>query len=120
MSVSKKPTLLCQCDVIHIMTLLIDTLTTVLKILVVKSVFTYHITVIFRWIQDFKLGGAHLKKLRRAEEGAKIFGVFHDYTPTNHILGGARAGCASPPLGSAPDFICLCHSYIFIYLLFQE
>ena len=28
-------------------------------------------------IQDFKLeGGAHLKKLRRAEGGAKMFGVF--------------------------------------------
>jgi hypothetical protein len=27
-------------------------------------------------IQDFKLGGAHLKKLRRAEGGANIFGVF--------------------------------------------
>ena len=26
-------------------------------------------------IQDFKLGGAHLKKLHRAEGGAKIFGV---------------------------------------------
>jgi hypothetical protein len=38
-------------------------------------------------IQDFKLGGggAHLKKLRRAEGGAKCFGVFrvknHDFTP---------------------------------------
>jgi hypothetical protein len=36
-------------------------------------------------IQDFKLVGAHLKKLRRAEGGAKIFGVFrvknHDFTP---------------------------------------
>jgi hypothetical protein len=36
-------------------------------------------------IQDFKLGGAHLKKMRRAERGAKIFGVFyvknHDFTP---------------------------------------
>jgi hypothetical protein len=35
-------------------------------------------------IQEFKLG-AHLKKLRRAEGGAKIFGVFrvknHDFTP---------------------------------------
>jgi hypothetical protein len=35
-------------------------------------------------IQDFKLGGAHLKKLRRAEGGAKMFGVFpvknHDFT----------------------------------------
>ena len=48
-------------------------------------------------IQDFKLGGAHLKKLRRAEGGAKIFGVFrvknHDFTPKNlifPILGGAR------------------------------
>ena len=42
-------------------------------------------------------GGAHLKKLRRAEGGAKIFGVFrvknHDFTPKNHIfpiLGGPR------------------------------
>ena len=48
-------------------------------------------------IQDFKLGGAHLKKLRRAEGGAKIFGVFrvknHDFTPKNHIIsncGGRR------------------------------
>jgi hypothetical protein len=51
-------------------------------------------------IQDFKAsgGGAHLKKkLRRAEGGAKIFGLFrvknHDFTPKNHIfpiLGGAR------------------------------
>ena len=36
-------------------------------------------------IQDFKLGEAHLKKLRRAEGGATIFGVFrvknHDFTP---------------------------------------
>ena len=37
-------------------------------------------------IQDFKLGGgAHFKKLRQAEGGAKIFGVFrvkiHDFTP---------------------------------------
>ena len=36
-------------------------------------------------IQDFKLGGAHLKKLRRAEGCANIFGVFrvknHDFTP---------------------------------------
>ena len=36
-------------------------------------------------IQDFKIGGAHLKKLRRAEGGANIFRVFgvknHDFTP---------------------------------------
>jgi hypothetical protein len=42
-------------------------------------------------IQDFKLGGgAHLKKLRWAEGGAKFFGVFrvknHDFTPKNHIF----------------------------------
>jgi hypothetical protein len=41
---------------------------------------------VFSWrIQDFKLGGAHLKKLPRAEVGAKIVGVFrvknHDFTP---------------------------------------
>ena len=45
-------------------------------------------------IQDFKLGGAHLKKLRRAEGGAKIFGVFrvknHDFTPKNHIFSNFR------------------------------
>ena len=41
-------------------------------------------------IQDFKLGGILKKKLRRAEGGANIFGVFlvknHDFTPKNHIL----------------------------------
>ena len=52
--------------------------------------------------------GAHLKKLLRAEGGAKNVGVFrmknHDFTPKNHIFSnfrGARAGCALPP-GSAP------------------
>ena len=46
-------------------------------------------------------GGAHLKKLRRAEGDAKIFGVFrvknHDFTPKNHIfpiLGGGGGGGA--------------------------
>ena len=61
-------------------------------------------------IQDFKLGRAHLKKLRRAEGGAKIFGVFrvknHDFTPKNLIFsyfrGGGRAPGAPHP-GSAPD-----------------
>ena len=47
-------------------------------------------------IQDFKLGGAHLKKLRRAEGGAKIVGVFrvknHDFTPKNHIFSIAEGG----------------------------
>ena len=50
--------------------------------------------------------GAHLKKLRRVEGCAKIFGVFrvknHDFTPKNHffpILGGRAPG--APPR-SAP------------------
>jgi hypothetical protein len=47
-------------------------------------------------IQDFKLGGAHLKKLRRAEGGAKNVGVFrvknHDFTPKNHIFSNSRGG----------------------------
>ena len=42
----------------------------------------------------FQVRGAHLKKLRRAEGGAKSFGVFrvknHDFTPKNPILGEAR------------------------------
>jgi hypothetical protein len=48
-------------------------------------------------IQDFKLGGAHLKKSCRAEGGAKNFGVFrvknHDFTTKNRIFsncGGRR------------------------------
>ena len=56
--------------------------------------------------KDFKLGGAHLKKLRRAEGGAKIFGVFrvknHDFTQKIiffPILGGARPPL-DPPLGT--------------------
>ena len=45
-------------------------------------------------IQDFKLGGADLKKLRRAEGGSKNFGVFrvknHDFTPKNLIFSNFR------------------------------
>ena len=45
-------------------------------------------------IQDFKLRGAHLKKLGRAEEGAKNFGVFrvknHDFTPKHLIFSNLR------------------------------
>ena len=44
-------------------------------------------------IQDFKLEGAHLKKLRRAEG---VFGVFRvknrDFTPKNHIFSNLRGG----------------------------
>jgi len=54
-------------------------------------------------IQDFKLGGgAHLKKSRRAEEGAKIVGVFrvknHDFTQKNHIFSNFKGDAR----GSAP------------------
>ena len=52
-------------------------------------------------------GGAHLKKMRRAEGGAKMFWVFpvknHDFTQKNPILGRARVGYAPrwiPPLGT--------------------
>ena len=45
----------------------------------------------------FQVRGAHLKKLRRAEGGAKSFGVFsvknHDFTQKNYIFiicGGRR------------------------------
>ena len=49
-------------------------------------------------IQDLKLGGggAHLKKLRWAEGGAKIFGVFrvknHDFTPKKSYFSNFRRG----------------------------
>ena len=53
----------------------------------------------------FQVRGAHLKKLRRAEGGAKIVGVFrvknHDFTPKNLIFSnfrvGARIGCVFAP-----------------------
>jgi hypothetical protein len=53
----------------------------------------------------FQVRGAHLKKLRRAEGGAKNVGVFrvknHDCTPKNHIfliLGGVGSAPGAPPL----------------------
>jgi hypothetical protein len=57
-------------------------------------------------------GGAHLKKMRRAEGGTKIFGVFRvknrDFTPKNHIFsnfrGGARRVRPLPP-ESAPALL---------------
>ena len=59
-------------------------------------------------------GVAHLKKLRRAEGSAKIFGVFrvknHDFMPKIHIFSNFRGGGGgeghapgAPPPGSAPD-----------------
>ena len=60
-------------------------------------------------IRNFKLGGVYLKKQRRAEGGAKIFGVFrvknNDFTRKNHIfpiLGGAPGARPPLPPGSAP------------------
>ena len=51
-------------------------------------------------IQDFKLGGAHLKKLRRPEGGSNTFGLYrvknHDFTPKNLIFSnwrGRRENC---------------------------
>ena len=51
----------------------------------------------------FKLGGAGLTKLRRAEGGSKNFGVFrvknHDFTPKKIIFFPILGGRApSPPL----------------------
>ena len=58
----------------------------------------------------FQVRGADLKKLRRAEGGANIFGLFrvknHDFTPKNYIFsnfmgGGGGGGGGSHP-GSVP------------------
>ena len=44
----------------------------------------------------FQVRGAHLKKMRRAEGGAKIFGVFrvknHDFTPKKSYFSNFRGG----------------------------
>jgi hypothetical protein len=68
-------------------------------------------------IQDFKLGGggAHLKKLRRAEGGANIFGVFrvknHNFTQKINIFSNFRGGArrVRPPPESAPDISTIHH-----------
>ena len=56
----------------------------------------------------FQVRGAHLKKMRRAEGGAKNVGVFrvknHDFTPKNHIFSNFRGGVRPPP-GSAPGVL---------------
>ena len=68
-------------------------------------------------IQDFKLGGAHLKKLCRAEGGAKFFWVFrvknHDFTPKNHIFSNFRGGGGAPGAPPPPPWIrpCSIHCY---------
>ena len=49
-----------------------------------------------------------LKKLRRAEGGAKIDGVFHVinhvFTPKNHIFSNFRGETPGAPPGSAPNY----------------
>ena len=52
----------------------------------------------------FQVRGAHFKKLRRADGGAKMFGVFRvknqHFMQKNHIFSnfrGERAGCVPPP-----------------------
>ena len=59
--------------------------------------FTIECPHVQRRIQDFKLGGVDIKKLRRAEGGTEIFGVFrvknYNFMPKNHIFsncGGRR------------------------------
>jgi hypothetical protein len=56
----------------------------------------------------FQVRGPHLKKLRRAEGGAKILGVYrvknHDFTPKNHIF---------PILGGGGGEICSCLVWIY-------
>ena len=63
----------------------------------------------------FQVRGAHLEKLRRAEGGAKIFGVFrvknHDFTPKNHIFSNFRGGRAP---GAPPPWIRPC--YLILHL----
>jgi hypothetical protein len=63
-------------------------------------------------IQDFKLGGgAHLKKLRRAEGGTKNFGVFrvknHDFTPKNHIFSNFKGGAGRVRARLDPPLQCI-------------
>jgi hypothetical protein len=61
----------------------------------------------------FKVKGAHLKKLRRAEGGAKLFRVIrvknHDFTPKNLIFSNFRGGGGGAPPGSAPGNRPVCH-----------
>ena len=56
-------------------------------------------------------GGAHLKKLRRAEVGAKNFGVFrvknHDFTPKNHIFSNFKGGAGRVRARLDPPLQCI-------------
>jgi hypothetical protein len=76
----------------------------------------------------FQIRGEHLKKLRLAEGGAKIVGVFrvknHDFTPKNHFFSnfrGARAGCSYIAMNSLKYIISFTMNYFFLsYVLLME
>ena len=67
----------------------------------------------------FQVRGGALKKLRRAEGGAKNFGVFrvknHDFTPKNHMFSNFRGGARR--VRNPPPWIRPCSSLIFVELL---
>ena len=70
----------------------------------------------------FQVRGAELKELRRAEGGAKIFGVFrvknHDFTPKNHIFSNFRAPPGSTPGTSIQKLINIdCRKLVAILVL---
>ena len=82
------------------------TLQTCFFIMVSRSGFRYHELTVWHppikrasqgRIQDFKLGGMHLKKLHRAEGDTNIFGEFR---VKNHIFSNFRGGRA--PGASSP------------------
>jgi hypothetical protein len=63
----------------------------------------------------FQARGAHLRKLRRAEGGAKSFEVFrvqnHDFTPKNHIISNFRGrACRVRPSLDPPLLQTITHS----------
>jgi hypothetical protein len=61
----------------------------------------------------FQVRGAHLRKLHRAEGGAKIFGLFrvknHDFTQNNHIFSNFRGGAPRVRLPGIYYVVCLVH-----------
>ena len=69
-------------------------------------------------IQDFKLGGTHLKKLRRAFLGYFVWKItiLRKKIIFFPILGGTRAGCTPPPPppppGPAPGSCYLLYVYV--------
>ena len=71
--------------------------------------YTYVVRCIIKFLLERGCLSEILKKtLRRAEGGAKMFGVFrvknHDFTPKNHIRGRASgAPPGSPPEINKPD-----------------